>query len=144
MAPSRSQLINTANAFISAFGRWTVSDVLSIQSPSCRHRTLPGKRDLSKAEYGQLLETVIPVIRNFRLKIVDKTPVVVDVEARRVAMHVTSTGETDIGTYENVYMFLITISEDGQMVDDIVEFVDSLYTAEVVGKLAKETGKVLE
>lgn len=87
---------------------------------------------------------MIPVIRDFRLKIVDTTPLVVDVEARRVMMHLTSTAETDVGPYNNEYIFLISISEDGEKVDEIVEFLDSLYTAEFVGKLAKQTGQVLK
>ncbi|KAF3067012.1 Isomerase trt14 [Trichoderma lentiforme] len=144
MAPSRSQLINTANAFIEAYNQWTVSSVLSIRSPSCTHRILPGNRPArTRAEFGEFLERTIPVIRNFRLHAVDTSPWIVDVEARRVTMHLKSTGESDIGAYNNEYIFIITISEDGEKVDGIIEFLDSLYSSEFVGSLAKQTGQAL-
>ncbi|KAL7907853.1 hypothetical protein GGI35DRAFT_486837 [Trichoderma velutinum] len=144
MAPSRSQLINTANAFIAAYNQWTVAGVLSIRSPSCTHQVLFGDRRVkNNAEFGEFLEHTIPVIRNFRLHNVDTTPWIVDVETRRVTMHLTSTSESDIGAYKNEYIFMITISEDGEKVDGVVEFLDSLYTSEFVGRLAKETGQVL-
>ncbi|EHK19629.1 uncharacterized protein TRIVIDRAFT_46506 [Trichoderma virens Gv29-8] len=145
MAPSRSQLINTANTLISAYNKWTVPEVLAIQSPTCMHRILPGNQPArSRAEFGEFLGRIIPIIRNFRLKNVDTTPWIVDVEERRVTMHLTSTAETDIGTYENEYIFMITISEDGEKVDDIAEYLDSLYSAEFVGRLARETGQELK
>ncbi|RFU80652.1 hypothetical protein TARUN_1537 [Trichoderma arundinaceum] len=144
MALTRPQLINTANAFISAYNKWTVADVLSIRSPSCIHRVLAGDRPVrNNAEFGEFLEGVIPAIRNFRLKIVDTSPFVVDVEARRVVLHLTSTGESDVGPYGNEYMFILTISEDGKKVDEIVEFLDTLYTAEFLTKLTEKTGQKL-
>ncbi|KAL6693703.1 hypothetical protein J3F84DRAFT_379705 [Trichoderma pleuroticola] len=98
MALSRSQLISTANAFIAAYNQWTVSGVLSIQSSSCTHRVLPGnRRARTRAEFGEFLERTIPVIRNFRLHVVDTSPWIVDVETRRVTMHLKSTGSRILG-----------------------------------------------
>ncbi|KAL6799538.1 hypothetical protein GGI42DRAFT_355135 [Trichoderma sp. SZMC 28013] len=144
MAPSRSQLIDTANAFIAAYNQWTVSGVLSIRSASCMHRVLPGNRPArTRAEFGEFLERTIPAIRNFRLHAVDTSPWIVDVEMRRVTMHLKSTGESDLGAYNNEYIFMITVSEDGEKVDGILEFLDSLYSSEFVSSLAKQTGTVL-
>ncbi|KAM0249348.1 hypothetical protein ACHAQJ_009109 [Trichoderma viride] len=145
MPPSRSQLLSTANAFISAYNKWTVSDILSIRSPTCIHRVIPGKRpDRNNAEFGAFFEGILPSLRNFRLHEVAASPFVVDVEARRVMMHLTSTAETDIGPYNNEYIFWLTISEDGEKVDEIVEFLDSFYTAGFLERLAKETGEKWE
>ncbi|KAK1240511.1 hypothetical protein MKX07_004539 [Trichoderma sp. CBMAI-0711] len=144
MPPSRSQLIATANAFIAAYNKWTVPDILSIRSPACKHHVLPGNNPpRNNQEFGQFLEGVIPVIRNFRMHLVDTTQMVVDVEARRVVMHLTSTAETDVGPYGNEYFFVITVSEDGERVDEIVEFLDTAYTAEFLGRLSRETGQTL-
>ncbi|KAK4082258.1 uncharacterized protein Triagg1_2070 [Trichoderma aggressivum f. europaeum] len=144
MAPTRSQLIDTANAFIAAYNQWTVSGVLSIRSASCTHRVLPGNQPArTKAEFGEFLERTIPAIRNFRLHAVDTSPWIVDVEMRRVTMHLKSTGESDLGAYNNEYIFVITVSEDGEKVDEILEFLDSLYSSEFVSNLAKKTGTAL-
>lgn len=145
MSLSRSDLIRTANSFLSAYNKWTVSDILSPRSPSCIHRVLPGNRPArNNAEFGTFFEGIIPKFRNFRFKFVDTTPLVVDVETRRVVMHLTSTADTDIGPYNNEYIFVLTISEDGEKVDEIVEFLDTQYTAEFVGKLSEKTGEALE
>ncbi|KAL7929897.1 hypothetical protein V8C35DRAFT_314580 [Trichoderma chlorosporum] len=143
-APTRSQLISTANAFLSAYNQWTASSILSVLSPNCLHRAIPGEHPVrTKAEFGEFLERTTLIIRNFRVATVETTPWVVDVEGRRVTMHVKSSAETDIGPYNNEYVFTITISEDGDKVDDIFEFLDSLYTSQFVSKLTKETGKTL-
>jgi hypothetical protein len=73
--------------------------------------------------------------------VVDASPFVVDVEARKVMMHLTSTAESDIGPYTNEYIFWVTISEDGEKVDEIVEFLDSFYTANFLSRLEEKTGK---
>ncbi|KAL6854515.1 hypothetical protein J3F83DRAFT_718826 [Trichoderma novae-zelandiae] len=144
MPASRSQLIATANAFVSANNKWTIPDVLSIRSPSCMHRFLPGtKPPRNNEEFGEFLKGVIPVLRNFRLHVVESTPLVVDVEARKVMMHLTSTAETDVGPYENEYFFVLTMSEEGDKVDEIVEFFDTLYATGFMGRLSKETGQTL-
>ncbi|ETR99617.1 hypothetical protein M419DRAFT_65695, partial [Trichoderma reesei RUT C-30] len=136
MPPSRSQLIATANAFIAAYNKWTVPDILSIRSPSCKHHVLPGKNPpRNNQEFGEFLAGVIPVIRNLRMQLVDTTPMVVDVEVRRVVMHLTSTAETDVGPYGNEYFFVVTVNEDGERVDEIVEFLDKAYTAEFLSRL---------
>ncbi|TFA99803.1 hypothetical protein CCMA1212_008209 [Trichoderma ghanense] len=57
MPPSPSQLIATANAFISAYNKWTVPDVLSIRSPSCKHHVLPGiKPPRNNQDFGEFPE----------------------------------------------------------------------------------------
>ncbi|PTB63399.1 hypothetical protein BBK36DRAFT_1143884 [Trichoderma citrinoviride] len=144
MPPSRSQLIATANAFVAAYNKWTVPDVLSIRSPTCKHHLLPGTKLPSRnnQEFAEFLERIIPIIRNFRLHVVDTTPPVVDVEARKVMMHLKSSAETDVGPYENEYFFVLTVSEDGEKIDEVVEFLDTAYTAEFMERLSK-TGQTL-
>jgi ketosteroid isomerase-like protein len=138
MTLSRSVLLNTANSFLSAYNKWTVPSVLSIRSNSCVHRTLPasgGHPHRNNAEFGAFLEDVIPVFRNFHLSVVDDKHTIIDVETRQVMLHLRGRAETDAGPYENEYIFMLTISEDGEKVDEIVEFLDSEYTSQFVKKL---------
>ncbi|KAF9210752.1 hypothetical protein BGZ59_009022, partial [Podila verticillata] len=106
--------------------------------PSCIHRTLPSSDNhpiRNNAEFGTMLETVIPIFRGFHLYIADDKATVVDTEARKVMLHLKSRAETDVGPYENEYIFTLTMSENGEKVDEIMEFLDSRYTAQFLSRL---------
>ncbi|KAJ2982514.1 hypothetical protein NQ176_g1336 [Zarea fungicola] len=138
MVFQRSVLLNTASSFLKAYNKWTVEDVLSVRSPTCIHYTLPkstGNPPRNNNDFAAMLEQVIPVFRNFRLTVIENSHTVVDTELGKVTLHLRSMAETDVGPYENEYIFTLKISEDGKMVDEIVEFLDSQYTADIVAKL---------
>ena len=68
--------------------------------------------------------------------------VLVDVEAGKVMLHVRGVAETDLGGYDNEYFFVLRMvdeegkgEERGVLVDEVVEFVDSRYSSEFVGRL---------
>ena len=50
-------------------------------------------------------------------------------------MHATSTAETDIGDYRNEYMLVLHMTEDGGKVERFMEYVDSGYSREFLGRL---------
>lgn len=77
----------------------------------------------------------MPAFRNFRLSVVDENHTIVDVDSRKVSLHLKSKAATDAGPYENEYIFILMMSEDGQLVDEVFEFLDSRYTADFVAKL---------
>lgn len=49
-------------------------------------------------------------------------------------MHVTGRADTPIGPYTNEYMFLMTATEDGELVERFVEFLDSAYSKSFFAK----------
>ena len=139
----RQKLLSTAHAFVSAYNAWTVDSVLSVRSPTCIHRTLPTSTstpDRNNAEFGKLLESVIPIFRNFHLTILDEDDIIVDAASRKVVLHLQSNADTKAGPYSNEYFFILTMSRDGRQVDKVVEFLDSEYTAQIVGKLGGVAG----
>ncbi|KIW69328.1 hypothetical protein PV04_05210 [Phialophora macrospora] len=135
----RSELLRTAQAFIESYNTWTVDALLSVRSPLCIQYTLPADEERfpprKNAEYGAFVQTIIPMFRNFRLRIVDEDDVVVDVEKRKVVFHAKSRADSDVGEYANEYVFTLTMTDDGRLVEKVVEFYDSGYSEKFFGKL---------
>lgn len=73
----------------------------------------------------------------FRLRLVDGVEPAVDEASRKVTLHLKSHSQTPVGLYENEYVWVLTLSQDGKSVDDVLEFADSLYTAEWLPKIKK-------
>lgn len=76
-------------------------------------------------------------MRGFRLHLGANTDPIIDVPARKVVIHLTSTAETDIGPYANEYIWILRFTEDGKEIDEIIEFADSAYTLEMLHKLTQ-------
>jgi ketosteroid isomerase-like protein len=143
MAPTRAQLIATSDKFIQAYNEWTIDSVMSVRSSRCIHRTLPAsraRRPKTNAEFAQFLEPLLSVYRGFKLSVIDVEETVIDVEKRKVVLHLRSYADTDAGPYENEYFFILTMSEDGEMVDEVVEYLDSGYTDDFMRRLSQVSG----
>lgn len=133
--PSRNTLLNTANAIISGYNKWTMAAILAPRSPSCIHSILPSSLNRparTNDEYAAYFEPILPAFRNWVLTV---HYAVVDEVKRAVVMKVTSRANTDIGLYENEYMMLFWMTERGDQVERIEEWVDSAYSRNFLGKL---------
>ncbi len=138
MSVTRTTLLQTASLFIANYNKWTVSSLLSLRSPVCIHRTGPASSAAparNNSEFAAFVTPILPVFRNFTLTVIDEEETVIDVEKRKVVLHLRSRADTKVGLYQNEYYFTLTMSEDGKLVDEIVEFLDSGYTAEFVRRL---------
>ncbi|KAI1659482.1 hypothetical protein F4813DRAFT_353113 [Daldinia decipiens] len=139
-SPSREQLLETAKLFIEAFNEFTPESVVRYRSPTCKHRLLPASLNSppqSNAEFAGFIAALNAIMPTFHLRIVDGGEPVVDEVTRKVVLHLKSRSETAIGPYENEYVWILTLSKDGKLVDDILEFADSLYTSDQIPKLKK-------
>ena len=74
----------------------------------------------------------MPEFRNFHVTVKNT---IVDEEARKVAMHASSTATTDLGDYSNEYMLVLHMTEDGKKVERGEEFVDSKHSADFFARL---------
>ena len=129
----RSTLIQTAKAFVKCYNVWTVEAVLSLRTENCKHTVLPASLNVPtyvKAEYGPFFAPFMALLTDVSLKIVDEEKLVVDTEKRKVVLHVKSAGKSAVGDYGNEYNWTLTMTEDGKMIEDIVEFVDSATAVE--------------
>ncbi|KAI1803064.1 hypothetical protein F4811DRAFT_526467 [Daldinia bambusicola] len=143
--PSREQLSQTARLFVESINEFTPESVVRYRSPTCKQRIVPDtlkSAPQSNAEYAALIAALNPVMPAFHLRIVDGGEPVVDEVARKAVVHLKSRSETTVGLYENEYVWILTMSEDGKLVDDVLEFVDSLYTNEQLPKLRKAMEEV--
>ncbi|KAG4429039.1 hypothetical protein IFR05_015482 [Cadophora sp. M221] len=131
---SRPRLLQTASAFITSYNTWSIDTILSIRSPSCIHHTLPASLNVpsrTNAEYATFLEPMLPIFRGVEFAIINsEKETVVDVAAGKVVLHCRNSADTDAGKYENEYVFILTMSEDGTLLDEIVEFIDAAYTVD--------------
>src|SRR5262245_13544568 len=134
----RATLKQTATDFIDCCAKFTVDAVLSLRTDTCKHTHLPSSLGIpayKKAEYGAFFRQFIGVMSDCSCRIVDDKKMVVDVESRKVVMHSKTKGITSVGEYENEYMWILTMTEDGKMIEDIVEFCDSAKAVELGKKL---------
>ncbi|KAI1099025.1 hypothetical protein F4804DRAFT_323142 [Jackrogersella minutella] len=132
-SPLREQIIKTTNLFLEAFNEFTPESVVRYRSPDCRQRLLPATMKSppqTNAEYAALVGTLQPIVAEFKMRIAEGEEPIVDEVSRKVSMHLKSYSETTVGLYENEYVVILTLSEDGKSIVDIIEFVDSSYTIE--------------
>ena len=134
----RVTLKKTATDYIDCCNKGTVDAVLSLRTDTCKHTHLPsslGVPTYNKAEYGAFFGQFIGVMNDSSIRIADDKEMVVDVESRKVVMHTKAKANTPVGEYENEYMWILTMTEDGKMIDDIVEFCDSTRAVDLMKKL---------
>ncbi|KEF58922.1 uncharacterized protein A1O9_03765, partial [Exophiala aquamarina CBS 119918] len=129
--PSRSQLLKTATDCVNRFSNGKSYDILAIRSAKCCHEIGPPcmgvPAPLTKEEYGGWWDSFTPKVwpNGMELWVDKEREPVVDEHSRHVVLYCKSRAESYKGVYEGTYVFNITVSEDGEMVDDIVEFLDS-------------------
>ncbi|KAI0096998.1 hypothetical protein GGR51DRAFT_541937 [Nemania sp. FL0031] len=133
----RATLKKTATDFIDCCNKQTLDAVLSLRTDTCKHTHLPsslGIPSYNKTEYGAFYGQYIGLMSDCTCRIVDEKEMVVDVESRKVVMYTKVNGNTPLGEYENEYMWILTMTGDGKMIEDIVEFCDSAKAVELVQK----------
>ncbi|KAI9148090.1 MFS general substrate transporter [Paramyrothecium foliicola] len=133
----RNTLEKTATSFIDCCNKYTVDAVLSLRTDTCKHTHLPSSLGIptyNKTEYGAFYGQFTDMMKACSCWIADDKEMVVDVQSRKVVMHVKTKGNTPLGEYENEYMWILTMTEDGKMIQDIVEFCDSAKALELMKK----------
>ena len=144
MVPSRTQLLATSAKFLQACNEWTVDSIMSIRSPQCIHHTGPasvGAISRNNTEFAEFVGPMLAILKGFALTVINDEETLIDVEKRKVMLHLNSRADTGVGPYENEYYFTLSMSEDGEMVDEVVEFLDSGYTADFMRRLQSASPK---
>ena len=132
---SRQILLSTAQEATQSYNTWTIESILSFRTPTCLHYILPSSLDrppLTNEQYATYFSTIMPAFERFHLTLHDT---IVDEAARKVSMHASSTASTVLGPYNNEYMLILHMTEDGRKVDRVYEFVDSAYSADYMRRL---------
>ena len=93
------------------------------------HTILPASNGfppgLNNTAMQQNLRTTLPGLHNYSAIRVGDMPTIIDTEKKRIVMHLHGTGTSDIGPYENEYVFVLETTEDGKLIERSFEFTDS-------------------
>jgi len=143
MSPSlRDQLLQTAHAYLDAHNEQDLEKIQALCAPTCVHRAGPPtvkSPDRNNEEYNAFNIEVFKILHTYLATITDA---VVDDVGKKVALSVEAKATADAGEYENEYVILLKMTEDGKQVVDQYDFVDSQRMIEWMGKLgdwSKET-----
>lgn len=80
-------------------------------------------------------------LRNFKVTIGNEDLTTVDLEQRKVALYLKATAESDVGPYHNDYIWIFTVTEAGNAIEQSAEFVDSKGTAAFMQKIGFQPPK---
>ena len=114
---------------------------MAFRAPNCVQYILPaslGRPSLNNEEYAAYFVPLMPAFRGWHITVHDT---IHDEPARKVAMHCSSKGETDIGPYNNEYMIVLHMTDDGRKVEKILEYVDSSYSKDYMLRLREHLTK---
>lgn len=91
-------------------------------------------------EYVAFNEEVFKMLHTYHAEMTDA---VVDVDTRKVALFLHAKATADAGDYDNEYIITLTMTEDGKLVQDQYDFIDSHTMMQFMAKLgeyAQNTG----
>lgn len=140
MDPLYEQCLKTALAFIESFRDPSPGSVVEHRGPRCLHRLRPESLDsvpMTNAQYSVWVQNLLPVVRNFQLHLHEDHLPMIDSSQRKVTLYLRSTGDTDFGKYSNEYIWILTLNDCGDVVDDVIEFADSKLTSDWIPNLTK-------
>ncbi|KAI3396288.1 hypothetical protein diail_12309 [Diaporthe ilicicola] len=144
MSPIRDALIQTANRYIAGFNTNTAEGVIACRTADCKQVVYPSSvpppwnsPPRTNEEYQAWVVPGFKMVRNVQIRLAEGEDMLVDEVLRKVLLHLTSTGETDSGTYANEYMIVLKMTDDGKQIKEIVEFIDSATTRDTAASLAQ-------
>ncbi|KAF9886807.1 hypothetical protein FE257_011054 [Aspergillus nanangensis] len=130
MGVTREQLLESTRVFLANMNDFSPDVVLSGRTEDCTTLLAPrslGAETLSNEKFRSFFTDITAQMKNFRLEFMPGASPIVDEVNRKVVMHLKSYADVVSGTYENEYIFIITFNEDGTLLQDCIEFVDSGY-----------------
>ncbi|KAL2826211.1 hypothetical protein BDW59DRAFT_161050 [Aspergillus cavernicola] len=139
MASTREKLLATTFKFAAAFNDWDVDEILALRSENCLlHPCCPSftARPFNKEETRTASLEWASLTSHHRFRIIDKSNILVDEAAKKVMLRGRVTADTVVGPYENDYIYILRMTEDCTLVDEIWYFYDTLRIQELLDRLA--------
>ena len=137
----REQLYKTAVRFLDAHNDRDVPAIIASCSQNCTHRTGPrsiSTPDRNNHEYSAFSKVVYETLHTYHAEVTDS---IIDETKCAVALYVHAKATADAGDYDNEYIIILTMTDDGLLVRDQYDFIDS-YTMtqwiETLGSFAKK------
>jgi len=132
----RSKHLETAYTQITGFNTHSIETIMSHRAADCTQHFLPASmphapmsNDAFRAFYAKLM----PSFRGYTIHVRD---VLEDRAKHRVMFWTELEAETDAGPFRpGVTLLFVDLSDDGEQILRVTEFVDSQYGKEFMGKL---------
>jgi hypothetical protein len=133
----RERLLATVSRYISAYNEFDPSAMKTVRTVSClTHGIAPTcKFTQSVEEHTKHMMLSRGVFRSVNASIVDDGTTVVDEVSRKVVVKVKIRCQTTVGPYENEAMFIMAMDEEGALVDEIFQFLDTACFRQFQGRL---------
>ena len=149
MASLRENIIATAKAYIDGFNMATPDGVVAGRTPDCKQVIRPGSlpgpmkdTPFTNKQYQGFILPGFHFIRNIQLTLATDQGILVDETMRTAILHLESTGETDFGPYNNEYIIMLSMTENGKAIRKVFEFTDSAYILSVNAKIAEKVAQM--
>lgn len=128
MSPIRERLVATAFEYIREYNNFDPNTLLTIRTPTCViHGIAPSYRfSQNNEEYAEHLKSSRGIFKSVNARIVDKGNIIVDESTRKVALNLAIKCETTVGLYENEFICILLMNEEGSLVDASLQFMDTL------------------
>ncbi|VUC32369.1 unnamed protein product [Clonostachys rosea] len=100
------------------------------------HTILPASLDvtprMNNTAMTEFLVSSLPGLHNYSTIEVGDMPTIIDEKQRRIIMHLTGSGQTERGPYRNEYLWVLTTSDDGKLIKESFEYIDSYLFTEYI------------
>ncbi|KIY01255.1 uncharacterized protein Z520_02807 [Fonsecaea multimorphosa CBS 102226] len=131
----RQQLLETAKRYLDAHNQRDFSSIAACCAPSCTHRGGPSSVIQPTRNNDEYVAFIVEVFKMMHTYHAEMTDAIVDEATRKVALFLHAKATADAGEYENEYIITLTMSEDGKLVEDQYEFIDSHTMVQWIAKL---------
>ncbi len=140
---TRDQLLETAKKYLEAHNNRDPEAIFACCSPSSTHRGGPTSiksPSRTRDEYVASNADVFQVLHTYHAELTDA---VVDPETKRVVLFLHAKATADAGDYENEYIITVTMTDDGKLVQDQYDFIDSHTSLQWMEKMGQSFPKYL-
>lgn len=100
------------------------------RAPNAVHTILPASLGvpyrMNNTATAEWLAASLPGLHNYSTVAVGDIPTIIDEGKCRIVMHLHGFGgQTNIGAYDNEYIWVLNTSEDGRLIEESFEYIDS-------------------
>lgn len=125
-------LLQTSIAWVTNLN--TGTDFATGRTPDAVHSILPASLgiplQMNNTATSEWLANELPGLRNYTTVPVEDIPTIIDADQRMITMHLKGAGQSDIGPYQNEYIWILKTTEDGRAIEESWEYIDSFLTLE--------------
>jgi ketosteroid isomerase-like protein len=129
----------TVSQFLKAFDLMTLDALMSYRAPDCVWHLRPAslnRTPLDNAAYIKHIEPIIGILKKISLNVKEMLE---DERENKIMIWCDGAVEfwEDVGIYEGEWMFVLSFDGTGKLVERVVEFVDTLKSAEFLAQVGE-------